>query len=1082
MKRFVTMIIAGLLLTGVLFSQGIQYYTWEQSSLSYDKPAGTVQTLSNPDDGYVGIKLPFNFVYLGVPYDSIYVGSNGFATFGNSANTSGTNNDDLFTSGAANRVLAPWWDDLSVAGGNVITAVTGTSPNRVYIVRWDSVLSYFDDSGNIRLNFAIRLQETSNIIEFHYGLRGPGNENVSTSASIGISDETGGTDHFVDGTTGSRTVGVSTLRPTSDFPASGTIIRFRPLNTGERRDYDALTAFYNALNGPNWPNQANWLSSAPFSQWYGVQVEGISGRVNNINLYNDSLAGVIPNEFGQLDSLRYFFAGYNRMRGSLPDSLYNLSELRQFNAYGQTYIDYQNGGFTGSISTRIGELTKLTELVLSNSKLTGPIPSEIGNLQSLQTLYLQDNQLTGIPPASIAAMSGLRYLNLGSNTFDPHTLTMYMGMTQLWNLTLHNMNLTGQIPTSIGNLTGLTDLNLADNNLSGPIPQELWRLTNLGSLFLNHQPFTSGALSDSIGNLTNLYNLGLEGDSLTGELPPSFFNLTNLQYVYLGNNYLVGPLDSLSKLTQLRGIWIYNNSFSNLPDFSGLSNFYYLAIEGNQFDFSDIIPNIGVPIYTFTYSPQDPIGVSSDTTLGSGESLTLTVAGLNVGGSANTYQWTKNGVDINGATSINFTIASATASDAGAYRCNISDANVPNLALRTRAMSVNVISPPASARDSLALVDLYNSLNGPNWPNQSNWLSGPVNTWYGVNVMDYGSELRVTSLNLSDDSLAGQLPVSIGNLDSLTFLDLGYNRITGQIPDTLFHLKNLTNLRFQGQYWDNQTYGLSGTISRRIGELTKLKSLILENGYLTGSVPEELGQLTQLEEILLWGNQLDSLPDIFTNLTMLRTFRVDGNQFKGPVPPSLVNCPLEEVNLSYNQFTGAFPAFLYDKTTLTGLYLSYNRFMPSMLPAAGSIVPLTQLQSLDLSGDSLIGTISDELLNWTNLSYVRLYDNQLSGSIPSGLTGLTNLYYLDLGNNQLTGTVPAFTRGFSYYFFGNNLLDSVPSFNFTNTVWYIDIQNNRLTFDDIKPNLGKANNYSYAPQDSVGLSENRSVIPGTSFE
>ena len=39
-----------------------------------------------------------------------------------------------------------------------------------------------------------------------------------------------------------------------------------------------------------------------------------------------------------------------------------------------------------------------------------------------------------------------------------------------------------------------------------------------------------------------------------------------------------------------------------------------------------------------------------------------------------------------------------------------------------------------NAQDSLALVALYNSTDGPNWTDNSNWLSGTVDSWYGVNL------------------------------------------------------------------------------------------------------------------------------------------------------------------------------------------------------------------------------------------------------------------------------------------------------------------------------------------------------------
>ena len=44
--------------------------------------------------------------------------------------------------------------------------------------------------------------------------------------------------------------------------------------------------------------------------------------------------------------------------------------------------------------------------------------------------------------------------------------------------------------------------------------------------------------------------------------------------------------------------------------------------------------------------------------------------------------------------------------------------------------------------DSLALVALYNSTDGSNWTNNTNWLTGNVDTWFGVTV----SGNRVTEL------------------------------------------------------------------------------------------------------------------------------------------------------------------------------------------------------------------------------------------------------------------------------------------------------------------------------------------------
>ena len=64
-------------------------------------------------------------------------------------------------------------------------------------------------------------------------------------------------------------------------------------------------------------------------------------------------------------------------------------------------------------------------------------------------------------------------------------------------------------------------------------------------------------------------------------------------------------------------------------------------------------------------------------------------------------------------------------------------------------------SAQASTSDSLALVDLYNSTNGPDWTNHTNWLtSAPLSTWFGV----FLDGPYVNSIALQHNNLVGTLP------------------------------------------------------------------------------------------------------------------------------------------------------------------------------------------------------------------------------------------------------------------------------------------------------------------------------------
>src|SRR4051794_34959235 len=83
--------------------------------------------------------------------------------------------------------------------------------------------------------------------------------------------------------------------------------------------------------------------------------------------------------------------------------------------------------------------------------------------------------------------------------------------------------------------------------------------------------------------------------------------------------------------------------------------------------------------------------------------------------------------------------------------------------------NIHTANAQVNVQDSLALVDLYNSTNGPNWNNHTNWLTkAPVSTWYGIQI---GTNERVTEINSFKNNLVGNIPSSIGNLTNLQYID-----------------------------------------------------------------------------------------------------------------------------------------------------------------------------------------------------------------------------------------------------------------------------------------------------------------------
>ncbi len=236
------------------------------------------------------------------------------------------------------------------------------------------------------------------------------------------------------------------------------------------------------------------------------------------------------------------------------------------------------------------------------------------------------------------------------------------------------------------------------------------------------------------------------------------------------------------------------------------------------------------------------------------------------------------------------------------------------------ALSANLFATAKSQvkkSDSLALVDLYNSTNGPGWTNNTNWLtSKPVSTWYGV----YVPGVRVTRLALNRNNLIGNIPASIGNLETLQYLNLSENQLNGHIPGTigdLIHLKDL-------YLYENN---LNGHIPPSIGNLAELYRLGLSDNQLSGSIPKSIGNLAGLNTLSLEHNQLSgSIPTTIGNIKYLRFFYLDNNQLSGSIPASIGKMiKLRYVQLNNNQLSGEVPTHFRNLGVLYYLDISHNQ-------------------------------------------------------------------------------------------------------------------------------------------------------------
>jgi hypothetical protein len=253
---------------------------------------------------------------------------------------------------------------------------------------------------------------------------------------------------------------------------------------------------------------------------------------------------------------------------------------------------------------------------------------------------------------------------------------------------------------------------------------------------------------------------------------------------------------------------------------------------------------------------------------------------------------------------------------------------------------VHCVVPFDLHSDSLALVALYESTDGVNWTDHSNWLTGNVSTWFGITV----SANRVVFINLDHNNLIGTIPLSLCQLDQLQELILS----------------------------DNQ---LSGTIPSETGNLVNLQRIDLKMNQLSGEIPPEMGGLSNLQELLLDGNQFSgSIPDAIGNLSGLTHLNLSSNQLEGPFPASLGNLTaLKDLQLFSNNLGGQIPAEISNLTNLTSLWLEHNAFT----------------DPVPVEWDKL-----------TPLEVLHLNDNQLE-NLPD-LSALASLHELKIDSNRFT--------------------------------------------------------------------------------
>ena len=389
----------------------------------------------------------------------------------------------------------------------------------------------------------------------------------------------------------------------------------------------------------------------------------------------------------------------------------------------------------------------------------------------------------------------------------------------------------------------------------------------------------NGELPSELGSLTRLSELDLSSNELSGQIPSELGSLTRLSELDLSSNELSGQIpSSIGKLTNLVSLDLSRNRLSGeIPSsIENLTSLYRLDLQLNQLS-GEIPPALGdLPNLFFLFLSGN--------------------------------QW-RGCIPL---WSLNLTDGSTDLLECGIPFCEQEDAD-----------------GTSEATDREALVALYNATDGPNWINNTNWLSDePLDKWYGVEIVHTGTD-RVIHLKLRKNNLHGELPSELASLSRLNILDLSSNELSGQIPSELASLSRLNIL-------DLSSNELSGQIPSELGSILHLQGLDLYSNRLSGDIPPQLGNLQELTYISVQDNQLTGgIPPEFGQLAQVTWMYLSGNSLSGEIPLELGNIgSLSRLRVGGgNHLTGCVPRRLRS--------VKYADLHELGLPYCGQTDPIT---------------------------------------------------------------------------------------------------------------------------------------------
>ncbi|KAG5244660.1 receptor protein [Salix suchowensis] len=551
--------------------------------------------------------------------------------------------------------------------------------------------------------------------------------------------------------------------------------------------------------------------------------------------------------------------------------------------------------------------------------------------KELQGLNLSRNRLVGFEVLS-SELRKLNVLDLSGNCFSNNLVS----------------------------LRNLESLSLKMNEYNDSIFSTLTGFSSLKSLDLSYNQLTGSAGFNGWCEFKNLEQLDISWNNLRGSLPDCFRNFSSLKLLDVSGNRFTGNIASgpLSSLISLEFLSLSNNHFEVPLSFNSFMNHSKLKfficdhstlILGDKASFQNFIPKLQVKFFSL--------------------SILCTVFYLTI----------KNTV-------FNRILDLSHNNFSGMFPSWLlkNNTRLEQLNLRENSFAGPLILQN-QPNPYMTVVDISN-----------NKISGQVPR----NICSVFPDLSI--LRMAMNGLTGCLPSCFGNMSSLEHMDLSDNQLSivkleqlksswivnlsnnnlvGQIPLSIFNSSAFLYLYLDGNNFTGQISGFPPP------SWIHLSALDISSNQLSGMLPAWMGNFSYLQAMDLSRNHFQGpIPRDFCDLGSVKYLDMSENNLLGSVPSCFSPSTIKHVHLSKNQLSGPLTEAFYNSSSLVTLDLNYNNFM---------------------------GPVSNWIGNLSVLSVLLLKANNFSGEFPTQLCLLERLTILDVSQNKLSGFLPSCLANYS---------------------------------------------------------------------